>query len=71
MAENIVLIGFMAVGKGKTARELARITGRYTVDTDDLIESMSKSKSRKSSPFTVNHTFDSWNGRQPTGLPPM
>ena len=47
MAENIVLIGFMAVGKGKTARELARITGKYTLDTDDLIESMSKLKIKK------------------------
>jgi shikimate kinase len=42
MADNIVLIGFMAVGKGRTARQLSRRTGLYTVDTDDLIESKVK-----------------------------
>ena len=46
MAENIVLIGFMGVGKGRTARTLAAKTGRYTVDTDDLIETMVKMKIR-------------------------
>ena len=40
MAENIILIGFMGVGKGRVARTLAAGTGRYTVDTDDLIETM-------------------------------
>lgn len=47
MADNIILIGFMGVGKGRTARELARLTGRFTVDTDDLIESFTKLKIRK------------------------
>lgn len=42
MNDNIVLIGFMAVGKGRTARELARQTGRFAVDSDDLIESYMK-----------------------------
>jgi shikimate kinase len=37
---NIVLIGFMGVGKGSLARALARETGMYAVDTDDLIESL-------------------------------
>ena len=37
---NIVLIGFMGVGKGSLARALARKTGMFTVDTDDLIESL-------------------------------
>jgi len=46
MAENIVLIGFMGVGKGRTARTLAAETGRYTVDTDDLIETMVNMKIR-------------------------
>ncbi len=46
MADNIVLIGFMGVGKGRTARSLAAMTGRYTVDTDDLIETMVKMKIR-------------------------
>ncbi|HFQ90439.1 MAG TPA: shikimate kinase [Desulfobulbus sp.] len=37
----------MAVGKGRTARALAAATGRFAVDTDDLIESMVKMKIRK------------------------
>ncbi|MEN8190841.1 MAG: shikimate kinase [Thermodesulfobacteriota bacterium] len=37
--KNIILIGFMGVGKGRTARALAEITGRYALDCDDLIES--------------------------------
>ncbi len=45
-ADNIILIGFMGVGKGRTARKLASITGRYTVDTDDLIETKVKMKIR-------------------------
>ncbi len=46
MQKNIILIGFMGVGKGRTARELAARTGRFAVDTDDLIESMAKMKIR-------------------------
>lgn len=46
MSDNIVLIGFMAVGKGRTARALAGATGRFAVDTDDLIESYLKSSIR-------------------------
>jgi len=46
MAKNIILIGFMGVGKGRTARALAVRTGKYTVDTDDLIETMVKMKIR-------------------------
>ena len=41
-----MLIGFMGVGKGRTARTLAAATGRYSVDTDDLIETMVKMKIR-------------------------
>ncbi len=47
MADNIILIGFMGVGKGRTARALAEKTGWYTVDTDDLIESLVNKKIRK------------------------
>ena len=36
---NILLIGFMGVGKGTTARAYARRYGVYNIDTDDLIES--------------------------------
>jgi shikimate kinase len=46
MPDNIILIGFMGVGKGRCARELAAGTGRFTVDTDDLIETMFKMKVR-------------------------
>ncbi len=46
MTENIVLIGFMGVGKGRTARALAAATERFAIDTDDLIESFTKTKIR-------------------------
>jgi len=45
--DNIVLIGFMGVGKGRTARTLAELTDRFAIDTDDMIESMVKMKIRK------------------------
>jgi shikimate kinase len=44
---NIILMGFMGVGKGSLARELARQTGRIAIDTDDLIESMENRKVKK------------------------
>lgn len=47
MADNIILIGFMGVGKGRTARALAEKTGLFAVDTDDLVESMTKMKIRQ------------------------
>ncbi len=37
--KNILLIGFMGVGKGTTARAFAKRYGLYNIDTDDLIES--------------------------------
>ena len=46
MTDNIVLIGFMGVGKGRTARALAAMTGRFAIDTDDLIESFLKARIR-------------------------
>lgn len=45
--KNILLIGFMAVGKGSLARELARTTNYYVVDSDDLIESFENKKIKK------------------------
>jgi len=39
MKKNIILIGFMGVGKGTTARAFAKKYGIYNIDTDDLIES--------------------------------
>ncbi len=46
MSDNIILIGFMGVGKGRTARSLAVKTGRFIVDTDDLIVTAVKKKIR-------------------------
>ncbi len=45
--KNIVLVGFMGVGKGRTARMLAKQTGKFAVDCDDLIESYAKLKVKK------------------------
>ena len=44
---NIILMGFMGVGKGSLARELVKRTDRVAVDTDDLIESMENTKVKK------------------------
>ncbi len=46
MSENVLLIGFMGVGKGRTARELSRLTGKFALDTDNMIESVTKKKIR-------------------------
>lgn len=40
MKNNIIITGFMGVGKSRTARALAAATGLFAVDTDDLIESL-------------------------------
>ena len=45
--ENIVLIGFMGVGKGTIARALVKNSDYFAVDTDDLIESMENRKIKK------------------------
>ncbi len=39
MKKNIILIGFMGVGKGTVARAFAKRYGVFNIDTDDLIES--------------------------------
>lgn len=39
MKNNIILIGFMGVGKGTTARAFSKRYKVYNIDTDDLIES--------------------------------
>ena len=44
---NLLLIGFMGVGKGRLARELAQRKGCFALDTDDLIESFENRKIRK------------------------
>ena len=42
--KNIVLIGFMGVGKGSVAREVLQHAEYIAIDTDDLIESMQNRK---------------------------
>ena len=41
---NIILIGFMGVGKGSVAREVVKNSSYIAIDTDDLIESMENRK---------------------------
>ncbi|MFT7005041.1 MAG: shikimate kinase [Sulfurimonas sp.] len=45
--KNIILIGFMGVGKGSVAREVIKHSDYMTIDTDDLIESMENKKVKK------------------------
>jgi len=42
--KNVVLIGFMGVGKGSVAREVVKNSKYMAIDTDDLIESMENRK---------------------------
>ena len=44
---NIILIGFMGVGKGTVARALVKESSMYAIDTDDLIESMENRRIKK------------------------
>lgn len=44
---NIILIGFMGVGKGTTARALVKASNYFAIDTDDLIESIEKRSVKK------------------------
>ncbi len=44
MKKNIILIGFMGVGKGTTARAYAEKYGCFNIDTDDLIESKANNR---------------------------
>ncbi|NOZ90816.1 MAG: shikimate kinase [Epsilonproteobacteria bacterium] len=44
MKKNIILIGFMGVGKGTTARAYSKKYGVFNIDTDDLIESKENMK---------------------------
>ncbi|QSZ42431.1 shikimate kinase [Sulfurimonas aquatica] len=42
--KNVILIGFMGVGKGSVAREVIKSSEYIAIDTDDLIESMENRK---------------------------
>ena len=44
---NIILIGFMGVGKGSVAREVVKHSKYMAIDTDDIIESMENRKIKK------------------------
>ena len=45
--KNIILIGFMGVGKGSVAREVVKNSDYVAIDTDDLIESMENKTVKK------------------------
>jgi len=45
--KNIILIGFMGVGKGSVAREVVKQSEYIALDTDDLIESMENKTIKK------------------------
>jgi shikimate kinase len=45
--KNIVLIGFMGVGKGSVAREIVKQSNLIALDTDDIIESMENRRIKK------------------------
>lgn len=45
--KNIVLIGFMGVGKGSVAREIVKMSDMIALDTDDIIESMENRRIKK------------------------
>ncbi len=42
--KNILLIGFMGVGKGTVAREFTKNSDLFAIDCDDLIESLENRK---------------------------
>ena len=45
--KNIILIGFMGVGKGSVAREVVKASSYMAIDTDDIIESMENRRIKK------------------------
>lgn len=45
--KNVILIGFMGVGKGSVAREVLKYSDYMAIDTDDVIESMENRKIKK------------------------
>jgi shikimate kinase len=47
MPKNILLIGFMGVGKGTIAREISRQSTIFAIDSDDIIESLENRSIKK------------------------
>jgi len=47
MPKNIILIGFMGVGKGTIAREITKQSNFFAIDSDDLIESLENRRIKK------------------------
>jgi shikimate kinase len=47
LVKNVILIGFMGVGKGSVAREVVKHSEYIAIDTDDIIESMENRKIKK------------------------
>ncbi len=45
--KNIILIGFMGVGKGTIARAMVAQSDYFAIDTDDIIESLENTKIKK------------------------
>jgi len=45
--KNVVLIGYMGVGKGSVAREIAKNSSYMAIDTDDIIESLQNKRVKK------------------------
>jgi len=59
MKQNIILIGFMGVGKGTAARAFAKHYGVFNIDTDDLIESKESRSIKKIFRVEGEHYFRS------------
>ena len=45
--KNIILIGFMGVGKGTIARAMVAQSDYFAIDTDDIIEGLENTKIKK------------------------
>lgn len=60
---NIILCGFMGSGKTVVGTELAKITGRKFVDTDEMVEKSKVLRLKQFSPQEVKNIFATLNGK--------